>query len=231
MLAEHWNEMRLGEIVSFEYGKGLPQDDRSGSGFPVYGSSGEVGRHSEYLISGSAIIVGRKGSVGAVFWSDEPSWPIDTTYYVVPNEQIDMRWCYWLLGWLPLDRLDTSTGVPGLNRHDVYRVVVNVPPLEEQRRIAGILGTVDEAIRQAEKLIAKLKQIKAGLLHDLLTRGLEEEGRLRDPEAHPEQLKAPELGRWPAVWARVALEVCVHYRITHCLVNAGRPVVGAVRCV
>jgi type I restriction enzyme S subunit len=60
-------------------------------------------------------------------------------------------------------------------------------PFSDQRRIAGILDTVDAAIQHTEALIAKLKQVKAGLLHDLLTRGLDEHGQLRDPVAHPEQ--------------------------------------------
>lgn len=64
-----------------------------------------------------------------------------------------------------------------------------IPPIlsAEQRRIAEILDAVDEAIGQTEALIAKLKKIKAGLLHDLLTRGLDENGELRNPEKHPEQ--------------------------------------------
>jgi type I restriction enzyme S subunit len=73
--------------------------------------------------------------------------------------------------------------------------------LAEQRRIAKILDTADEAIRQTERLIAKLKLVKAGLLHDLLTRGLDEHGHLRDPQAHPEQFKDSPLGKIPGEWA------------------------------
>ncbi len=73
-------------------------------------------------------------------------------------------------------------------------------PEPEQRRIAEILDTADAAIQQTEALIAKLKQMKAGLLHDLLTRGLDEHGQLRDPVAHPEQFKESPLGPIPATW-------------------------------
>ena len=77
------------------------------------------------------------------------------------------------------------------------------PTVEEQRRIADILDAADAAIRQTEAVIAKLRQMKAGLLHDLLTRGLDEQGRLRDPAAHPEQFKDSPLGRIPKEW-----EIC-----------------------
>jgi len=85
------------------------------------------------------------------------------------------------------------------------RVNVSCPPLPEQRRIAEILDTIDEAIQKTEALISKLKAMKQGLLHDLLTRGLDKNGKLRDPKAHPEQFKDSALGRIPKEWEPVRL--------------------------
>jgi type I restriction enzyme S subunit len=59
---------------------------------------------------------------------------------------------------------------------------------------------VDEAIRETERVIAKLREVKRGLLHDLLTRGLDAHGHLRDPQAHPEEFKDSPLGRIPREW-------------------------------
>ena len=67
-------------------------------------------------------------------------------------------------------------------------------------RIAEVLDTLDEAIRRTELVIAKLEQIKQGLLHDLLTRGIDDNGELRDPDRHPEQVKDSPLGRIPRAW-------------------------------
>jgi type I restriction enzyme S subunit len=75
-----------------------------------------------------------------------------------------------------------------------------LPPLPEQRRIGEILNTLDKAIRKTEQVVAKLQQMKQGLLHDLLTRGIDENGELRDQERHPEQFKESELGRVPRGW-------------------------------
>jgi type I restriction enzyme S subunit len=107
--------------------------------------------------------------------------------------------------------LDSSTGVPGLNRHDAYALQVLVPPLPEQRRLSEILDAADEAIRQTERVIAKLRAVKAGLLHDLLTRGLDEHGRLRDPQAHPEQFKDSSLGKIPRKWGVAKLGGCIEF--------------------
>ncbi len=79
-----WISTQLGDLYTFEYGKSLTKGARATDGiYPVYGSSGVVGMHDQFLIEGSAIIVGRKGAAGSVSYSTENCWPIDTTYY--PN--------------------------------------------------------------------------------------------------------------------------------------------------
>ena len=198
---EEWQTEKLGNILYLEYGAGLSEPQRLSGEFPVYGSNGQVGRHKTFLVEGPGIIVGRKGSIGAVLWSSDSFWPIDTTYYVLVKGDCDLRWCYWLLLSLPLNRLDSSTGVPGLNRNDAYELLVKVPPSrEEQHYIAQILDIMDTQIQEAEKLIAKLKQMRTGLLHELLTRGIDENGELRDPVAYPEQFKEGLLGKLPIEW-------------------------------
>ncbi|MGZ8158562.1 MAG: restriction endonuclease subunit S [Methylobacter sp.] len=190
----------LGSLLSLEYGQALPAEARSEHGYPVFGSNGVVGHHNEYLICGPGIIVGRKGSVGAVTWSDEPFWPIDTTYWVnCPDE--NKRWLYWLLVWLPLQRLDTSTGVPGLNRNDVYELKVHEPKHAEKAKLAQVLDTLDIAIQKTEAIVDKLKQVKQGLLHDLLTRGVNAHGELRPSYEHaPHRYKESPLGWVPKEW-------------------------------
>jgi type I restriction enzyme S subunit len=84
-------------------------------------------------------------------------------------------------------------------------IKVQVPPFAEQRRIVEVLITLDEAIQKAEQLIAKLKQMKQGLLHDLLNRGIDENGELRDPERDPAQFKKSPLGRIPKDWQVVSV--------------------------
>lgn len=198
--SSEYTSARLGDVLELEYGRALPAEARTGEGFPVFGSSGPVGRHSRSLVDAPGIVVGRKGTVGAVRWSDEPFWPIDTTYYVRARPGVNLRWLYWTLRSLAISRLDSSTGVPGLNRNDAYGIFLRCPPEPEQRRIAEILDTIDEAIRRTERVIAKLQQMKQGLLRDLLTRGVDDHGTLRDPERHPEHFKDSSLGRVPLTW-------------------------------
>ena len=78
----NWIETTVGDYCPFRYGKGLPQKKRLSGPFKVYGSNGCVDNHNESHVNGPGIIIGRKGSVGAVHLSLEPFWPIDTTFYI-----------------------------------------------------------------------------------------------------------------------------------------------------
>jgi len=120
----------------------------------------------------------------------------------VPLSEIDASFTYWVMHLLKA-QLQVKAGlqvVPIVNKSTFSRLLLPLPPLPEQRRIAEILDAADAAIRRTERVIVKLRDLKAGLLHDLLTRGLDTAGRLRDPQAHPEQFKDSPLGRVPREW-------------------------------
>ena len=124
-IPNNWVLARLGDIVSFEYGKGLREDKRDSNGHvPVYGSNGIVGYHSVPLVEEPCLVVGRKGAIGTVHLSNKPCWPIDTTYYVLPPDGVDLTFLYHLLSFNKLGLFDKSTAIPGLNRDDAYAVKI-----------------------------------------------------------------------------------------------------------
>jgi type I restriction enzyme, S subunit len=97
-------------------------------------------------------------------------------------------------------RLNAGGNREGLNYQQIKTFQVPWPSSMERSKISQILTTIDRVIIKTEALIDKLRQVKAGMLHDLLTRGLDENGELRDPIRHPEQFKDSPLGRIPKVW-------------------------------
>ena len=99
-----------------------------------------------------------------------------------------------------LDGIAIGTTVKGITLEALLNLTVEIPEVSEQALIAAILDTVDDAIRYTEQMIAKLKQVRAGLLHDLLTYGIDENGELRDPVRHPEQFQNTKLGLLPKHW-------------------------------
>jgi len=86
--AKKWERRRLGEVCKFEYGSGLPERDRAGGSVPVFGSNGVVGYHNVAITQGPTIVIGRKGSIGQVNYSEVACWPIDTTYYVDSSTEV-----------------------------------------------------------------------------------------------------------------------------------------------
>ena len=86
----------------------------------------------------------------------------------------------------------------GLPISAIESVVIFLPPILEQSKIAKILSTMDEAIEQTEALIAKQQRIKTGLMQDFLTHGIDEYGNLRSEETH--EFKDSALGRIPVEW-------------------------------
>lgn len=159
----------LGELIALEYGATLDREARSGVGIPVYGSNGVIGLHHTARVEGPGIVVGRKGSAGSVQWSDRSFWPIDTTYWVRPLQELNLRWLFEVLKMCGLESLRTQTGVPGLNREDVYERIVCVPSQQEQQRIVDVLSSVDDVIQAHECQCAKLRRIQTGLAADLLS--------------------------------------------------------------
>ena len=103
-----------------------------------------------------------------------------------------------------------TTSVAAIYWKNLESYLLPWPRPEEQHRIAEILDTIDETIQKTEAVIAKLKGMRDGLLHDLLTRGLDEHGKLRDPIVHPEQFKDSPLGRIPREWeVRQLIDIAV----------------------
>ena len=89
-------------------------------------------------------------------------------------------------------------GRAGLSKRILEQIPVSLPPLHHQAKIAEILSTVDRAIAQTKDLIDKQKRIKIGMMHDFLTRGIDEHGNLRTERTH--KFKNSPLGRIPEEW-------------------------------
>ena len=171
-LPQNWDCVPLRERVEFLYGRALHEEDRSPGEIDVFGSNGKVGTHNTKWLDGPGILVGRKGTVGAVHYAMRPFWPIDTVYYVNPINGDNLRYLYHLLQYLPLSFLNAATGVPGLSRRDVYALRGAFPPPEEQGAIARILDTVEKAIELTRKAVGLARVLDHSLLNRLLEYGL-----------------------------------------------------------
>lgn len=161
---EHsWQHQHWGDIATLEYGKGL-RDYKSGAGlYPVFGTNGPIGFHSDALCPYPGVIIGRKGVYRGVVYSDRPFYVIDTAFYVKPKIEIDMRWAYYELLTHDINGLDSGSAIPSTSRESFYSLPVFVPPLEEQRAIAAVLGVLDDKIELNRRMNATLEVMARAL--------------------------------------------------------------------
>ena len=192
-----WRESMLADEIELEYGKGLPAHSRHPGTVGVYGSNGLVGFHDEGLLGGPGIVVGRKGTVGAVAYSADAFWPIDTTYYVVKKGDLNWRYLFHLLSSVGMTGLNSHSAVPGLNREDVYSIAVRIPPRRVQDQIASVLDFVSSAIELEGAALGTAEELLRATTAELLYRGLRSE-----PD------KDTEIGRLPESWAVSRLDEC-----------------------
>ena len=139
---------------------------RISGNFPVYGSNGVVGNHNEISVKAPCIIVGRKGSAGAVNWSDENCTPIDTTFYVklLDETLTDLKFTYHMLKLLNLPSLAGGSGPGGINRNNVYGLQIPMPPLDIQQQLAAEVEQLEAEITEAQVVMDKATDRKNAIL-------------------------------------------------------------------
>ena len=174
-----WTCKTLRDLATINYGKS-PKEILAADGlYPVVGTGGTERYGDGFLYDGDSVILGRKGTIDRVHFVTGRFWTIDTAYFLSDFGDTQSRWLFYFLQNFDLRQLNEATGVPSLSRDLLYKIEVETPPKPEQTKIAEILSTVDQAIEQTEALIAKQQRIKTGLMQDLLTCGIDENGNLR----------------------------------------------------
>lgn len=128
----------LGEIVKIKNGKGykdfLPGD------IPVYGSGGVMTYVDTFAYDKPTVLIPRKGSLGNLFYLEEPFWNVDTIFYTEIDEScVIPKYLFYVLRSAELEKLNTAGGVPSLTQKVLNKVLIPVPPLEVQGAIVEIL--------------------------------------------------------------------------------------------
>lgn len=176
-IPEGWNSQRLSNIATLHYGKALKKTERIEGPYSVYGSGGITGSHNSYLVEGPSIIVGRKGSIGTLYWEDGKFHPIDTVYYVSNKDGVPLSYLYYLMKTLDLSSMNTDAAVPGLNRDNVYRLEVLKPIQSILNKFNNHISAIRNMIQKNNFSTATLTTLRDTLLPKLLS------GEITLPEA------------------------------------------------
>jgi type I restriction enzyme S subunit len=176
LIPRGWRVKRLSDLAELAYGKALKASDRVRGEIPVYGSGGITGWHDAALVNEPTIIVGRKGSVGTIYWEDRPCHPIDTVFFV-RQKAVPLSLCLQVLRSLGLDNMNTDAAVPGLNRENAYRLQVVVAPAAVNDAWQKIAEPTYASMSNNNRRVEVLTQLRDTLLPRLIS------GKLRLPEA------------------------------------------------
>ena len=159
-----WIETTVGEYCPFIYGKALPQSKRISGNIPVYGSNGIVDFHNSSCVNTAGVIIGRKGSVGAIHLSEKPFWVIDTAFYIVNDDLEELKFTYYLLKTLGLSEMNSDSAVPGLNRENAHSLKIKIPKNKFHRcEIGKRLSIFDQKIQLNTQINQTLEQIAQAL--------------------------------------------------------------------
>lgn len=170
MVPKGWEVGTTQDILDLAYGKGLPERQRTQGLYPVVGSNGRIDSHADYLVAGPGIVVGRKGTIGRLTWIEDNFWPIDTTFYVIPRRDVfAYEYVYHVLGGLDLENRNTDSAVPGLNRNEVYRLPVILPPDEVLLRFAMLVRPWFAQMQQIQLESTQLTATRDYLLPKLVS--------------------------------------------------------------
>ena len=191
----HWGVRRLKWVTRLQRGYDLPADRRVPGPFPVVSSGGFIGTHSESRCPGPGVAMGRYGSTEAVFYVEQDFWPHNTSLFVTHFQGNTQKWCYYILRSITKADHAGKSAVPGLDRKDLFQIVVPVPPVDEQREIVRAIevGTHDlnNALSVAQREIAFLREYRIRLIADVVTGKLdvrEAAARLPDESEEPEPI-------------------------------------------
>tara|TARA_R110000796_G_C14560710_1_gene434810 strand:+ start:3088 stop:3939 length:852 start_codon:yes stop_codon:yes gene_type:complete len=207
-----WLSNSLGELVTFQKGRKVATSPYPLENYAAYLGASRLSGASEGYGSKFLAVTADEHDV-LMLWDGERSGLCrtglsgvvsSTVAKLTPSDSINSFLLYYLLlynfQWIQNRR--TGTGVPHVPK-DLGKILLLTYPKSkyEQQKIACILQAIDQAIEKTEVLIDKYQQIKAGLMHDLFTRGVGPDGKLRSPrEQAPELYQETPIGWIPKEW-------------------------------
>lgn len=235
-----WNSTTIGYHLELINGYAFPSDRfTEGEGIPLIRIR-DLNRHmsevnyrgdysERYVVKKGDLLVGMDGDFSTTQWKGGDSLLNQRVCKLVTKDKEKLEQDFLFFRIIEeiklIHRITAATTVKHLSSRDILDIEIELPPISEQSKIAEVLSTVDRAIEQTEGLIAKQQRIKTGLMQDLLTRGIDEQGNLRSEETH--EFKNSPLGRIPKDWVCSLLSRFVpsaEYGISTSLGDFGTPV-------
>ena len=149
----------LGELVSIKYGKNQKKVLSDTGTVPIYGTGGLMGYATEALYDKPSVLIGRKGTIEKIRYVDHPFWTVDTLFYTIVNESIVVpQFLYYTMLQLDLLQYNEGTTIPSLRTETLNRIELQIPSIDNQKRILRYLATIDNKINLNTAINENLEQ-------------------------------------------------------------------------
>ena len=161
-----WEQRKLGDIVDVCSGRDYKH--LADGNIPVYGTGGYMLSVNEALsIDKDAIGIGRKGTIDKPYILNAPFWTVDTLFYCVPKEKVDLDFAFDIFLNVDWKKKDESTGVPSLSKAAINEIDILVPTYREQRTLGQYFTNLDHLITLHYRELEKLKNLKKACLEKM----------------------------------------------------------------
>ena len=153
----------LSDAITLQRGFDLPTSQRRQGKYPVVASTGTTTTHDKFKVKGPGVVIGRSGSIGGGQYVESDFWPLNTTLWVKDFKGNDEKFIYYTLKSLDFSSFNVGAAVPTLNRNHLSALKVRIPDVDKQKKIANILGSLDEKIELNRRMNKTLEQLGQAL--------------------------------------------------------------------
>ncbi|ALA00664.1 hypothetical protein SR80_02780 [Enterobacter hormaechei subsp. xiangfangensis] len=174
-IPEDWQVVPFKNVLTIKHGKNQKEVESPSGQYPIYATGGQIGNATSFLFDKPSVLIGRKGTIDKPRYAETPFWTVDTLFYSEIKKDFCVKFIYYKFCMIDWMQYNEASGVPSLNAHTIENVLVTLPNLEEQTAIASILSDMDDELKALEQKLAKTRDLKQGMMQQLLT------GRIRLP--------------------------------------------------
>ena len=164
--SDTWEQRKLGDVVDVRSGKDYKH--LSEGNIPVYGTGGFMLSVNQALsYDEDAIGIGRKGTIDKPYILKAPFWTVDTLFYAIPREKVDLNFAFDVFQNIDWKKKDESTGVPSLSKTAINEIDVLVPQYDEQQPLGQFFNRIDNLITLHQRKYDKLTNVKKSMLEKM----------------------------------------------------------------
>ena len=174
--------MKFSDVLDIRNGRNQRQVENENGKYPIYGSGGIMGRATDFICDAGTVVIGRKGSINNPIFVDEPFWNVDTAFGLVAHRDVLLpKYLFYFCVNFDFERLNTTVTIPSLTKANLLQIEINVPDMDEQRRVVSILDKICQLIDLQQQELHSLDQLVKSRFIELFG----------DPEKNPKG--------WPVV--------------------------------